>query len=246
MLRGFYTAISGMQTQREKLNVITNNLANADTTAFKSDSLVSGSFKEMMIERMNGSSFSPTVGTLGLGTQTQGVVTSFLQGNPEETGRSCDFALNGQGFFAVSTPNGTMYTRDGSFSVTSDGYLVTSEGYYVQGSNGKINVGNDTFKVDENGNVTVGDAITDKLKIVKFADLNTLEKAGNGYYTSTGTATTDTDTKVEQGYLEASNVNVSDQLSDMMSLSNEYQSNQRVLKMIDGTLDKAVNEVGKV
>lgn len=246
MLRGFYTAISGMQTQRERLNIITNNLSNADTTAFKSDSLVSGSFKDMVIERMNGLPFGPTVGTLGVGTQVQGVVTSFLQGNPEETGRSCDFALNGEGFFTVSTPNGTMYTRDGSFSVTSDGYLVTSEGFYVQGSNGRINVGNDTFKVDKNGNVTVGDAITDKLKIVKSDDLNTLEKAGNGLYKSSGNVSNDTDTEVKQGYLEASNVDVSSQLSDMMSVSSEYQSNQRVLKMIDGTLDKAVNEVGKV
>lgn len=248
MLRGFYTSVTGMLTERSRMDVITNNLSNADTTAYKTDTLIPGSFMQMVINRMNDSN-SPdgvTIGTLGLGTKVDGVATTYEQGNLDETGRSCDFALSGSGFFEVSTPNGIRYTRDGSFSVTSDGYLVTSEGYYVQGSNGKIYVGNGDFSADEQGNITVNGNITDKLKVVQFSDLTALQKEGNGLYKSSKAPSADTVTKVQQGYLEASNVDVSDQLADMMSVSSMYQSNQRILKMIDGTLDKAVNDVGKV
>jgi flagellar basal-body rod protein FlgF len=246
MLRGFDTAVTGMLVQRQRMDVITNNLTNADTTAFKSDYLVSGSFKDLVIEKMNDDGEKVTVGNLGLGVKVNNILTSFEQGTIEETGRSCDFALEGPGFFEISTPDGTRYTRDGSFYVTGDGYLATSDGYYVQGRNGRIYVGSGGFSSDEQGNITVGGTVTDKLRVVMFSDLTTLRKEGNSLYRSSQNPVADTETKVKQGWLESSNVDISGTLSDMMSVSNVYQSNQRVLRMIDGTLDKAVNEVGKV
>lgn len=244
MLRCFDTAVTGMVVQRDRMDVITNNLTNADTTAYKSDYLVSGSFKDMMIQRMDGSGSSNTIGALGLGSSVSSVRTSFEQGNLMETGRTCDFALSGQGFFVVTTPNGTRYTRDGRFSVSSDGYLVNSDGDYVQGQHGRIYIGTDNFSVDEQGNIDVADTPVDKFVIVQFANLNAL--TGKNLYQSMQAPTIDTTTMVKQGSLEESNVDVSTVVSDMMLSSNIYQSNQRMLRMIDGTLDKAVNEVGKV
>lgn len=246
MLRGFYTAGTGMLTQRDRMDVITSNLTNADTTAFKSDSLVLGRFQDMIIERFNDPSGNISeIGSIGGGAHISRVITSFEQGNLEGTGRSCDFALEGSGFFAVSTPNGDRYTRDGNFFVNDAGYLVNSSGYYVQGNNGRINVGSDNFTVDEQGNVYVDDVLTDKLKIVSFVDTSQLRKEGDNLYAGTNPQT-DIDTKVKQGCLEGSNVDVSGELATMLSVSRAYETNQRVLRMIDSTLDKAVNDVGRV
>ena len=124
MLRCFYTAGTGMLVQRDRMEVLANNLTNVDTTAYKSDLLISSTFKDMMIERLNDPNVVSTtnsVGALGTGTHIEEVYTSFVQGSVEETNRSCDFALEGDGFFVVSTSDGIRYTRDGSFSVNSAG-----------------------------------------------------------------------------------------------------------------------------
>ena len=245
MIRGFYTAATGMLVQRCRMDVITNNLVNAETTAYKADSLVQGVFGDLVLRRMNGAG-QETVGTISPGTRVNAIVTSFAQGNPEQTGRACDFALNGNGFFVVSTPDGDRYTRNGGFSVTSDGYLINADGFYVQGRNGRIHVGSGGFAVDQQGNITVNGTITDKFRIVRFADLNALTKEGGSLFSSPESPAADTQTSVMQGYLESSNVDISGELTDMMAVTNMYSSNQQVLKMIDGTIDKAVNEVGRV
>lgn len=245
MLRSLYTATTGMLVQRNRMDVISNNLANSETAAYKADSYIQGVFSDMVLKRTNGSD-EQTIGTLNPGTKTEGVVTSFEQGNLEQTDRSCDFALQGSGFFVVSTPNGNRYTRNGNFSVTGDGYLINGDGYYVQGSNGRIQVGGDSFVSDRQGNITMNGTITDKMRIVQFTDLNSLKKEGGTLFSSAQNPASDTETKVIQGYLESSNVDISGELTDMMSVTNMYASNQRVLKMIDGTMEKTVNDVGKV
>jgi flagellar basal-body rod protein FlgF len=250
MLRCYYTAGTGMLAQRDRMEVLSNNLTNVETTAYKSDSLISSTFEDMMIENLSDPNIVSTnniVGALGTGTHIEEVCTSFEQGGIEETDRTCDFALEGDGFFVVSTPDGNRYTRDGSFSVSSAGYLVTSEGYYVQGSGGRIYVGGDDFTVDEQGNIYVGDALTDKFQIVAFEDSSVLRKDGsNLYYSVSGGAKSSADTKVVQGSLEGSNVDTAEELTRLLSVSNAYQLNQRVLSMLDKSLEKAVNEVGKV
>ena len=251
MLRCFYTAGTGMLVQKDRMDVLANNLTNVETTAYKSDSLNASSFKDMMIQRMNdsdASGASRTVGDLGTGSHINEVCTSFEQGGIEDTGRSLDFALEGDGFFVVSTPNGDRYTRDGSFSVSSDGYLITSEGYYVQGENGKISVGGDDFTVDEAGGISVGGKAVDSFRIVEFVDTTWLRKEGsNLFYEASGTSPQSAaDTKVLQGTLEGSNVDIAEDLTRLLSITNAYRTNQRVLGMVDDSLKKTVNEVGKV
>jgi flagellar basal-body rod protein FlgG len=232
------------------MDVLSNNLTNVDTTAYKSDGLISSTFADMMVERLNDPgivSVTNTVGALGTGTHIEEVYTSFEQGNIENTSRSCDFALEGDGFFVVATPEGDRYTRGGSFSVTGEGYLVNSEGQYLQGQNGRIFVGGDDFKVDEQGNIYVNDTLTDKFRIVEFQDPAALRKQGdNLYYSAGGQAQVSTATAVVQGALEGSNVDTAEELTRLLAVSNAYTINQRVLGMVDESLSKTVNEVGKV
>ena len=250
MLRCFYTASTGMLVQRDRMEVLANNLTNVDTTGYKADSLISSTFQDMMIERLNDPavvSVTNIVGALGTGTHIEEVYTSFEQGNIEDTNRSCDMALEGDGFFVVSTPDGDRYTRDGSFTVSSTGYLVTSEGFYVQGQSGRIYVGGDDFKVDEQGGIYVGDMLTDKLSIAAFTDNTGLRKDGSNLYERvSGGMQAAAGVKVVQGALEGSNVDTAEDLTRMMSVSKAYQLNQRVLGMVDESLQKAVNEVGRV
>jgi fagellar hook-basal body proteins len=232
------------------MEVLANNLTNVETTAYKSDSLISSTFGDMMIERLNDPnviSANNIVGALGTGTHVEAVYTSFVQGSVEETNRPCDFALQGDGFFVISTAKGDRYTRDGSFSVNDAGYLVTSEGQFVRGSGGRIYVGGDDFKVDGQGNIYVGGALTDRFEIVTFEDLGALRKdGGNLYYSVSGRAIASTGTVVMQGSLEGSNVDTAEELTRLLSVSNAYQLNQRVLTIVDQSLDKTVNEVGRV
>ena len=250
MLRCFYTACTGMLVQRDRMEVLANNLTNVDTTGYKSEGLISSTFEDMMIERMNdpGVVSTSVVGALGTGTHIEEVYITFKQGSVEGTARSCDFALEGDGFFVISTADGERYTRDGGFSVDSTGYLVTSEGQYVQGQNGRIFVGGDDFSVDEQGNIYVDGTLSDKFQIAMFEDATGLVKDGSNLYehVSGPGAQPATDTVVVQGALESSNVDTAEELSRLLSVSNAYTINQRVLGMVDGSLEKAVNEVGRV
>ena len=250
MLRSFYIASTGMLVQRKKMDVITNNITNSETTGYKKDQLLSRSFKDMMIARINDPAvinISTPVGLQNTGVHIDEVITNFTQGNMEETGRLSDMAIEGSGFFAISTTAGERYTRDGSFGVNSQGYLVTADGNYVQGENGRILVGSSKFSIDGQGNVTVNGASAGKLKIVTFADSAGLRKEGNNlYYNYNTSAVANGQYNVKQGFLEGSNIDIAQEMVDMMAVSRTYDTNQRMVKMIDETLSKTVNDVGRV
>ncbi len=245
MLRSLYIASTGMLVQRKKMDVVTNNIINIDTTGYKKDTLISKSFKDLMIEGM---SLSGSIGPQNTGIHVDDVVTSFEQGDLEQTERLTDVALQGEGFFVINTPRGPRYTRDGAFAVSPGGYLVNSSGNYVQGTNGNIFVGGDEFTIDAQGHVIVGDVAVNRLQIVTFGDLTGLVKEGSNMFAAgrAGAAQPATDYTVMQGYLESSNVNMAEEMVTMVELNRAYQVNQRVLTMLDQSLGKTVNEVGKV
>jgi flagellar basal-body rod protein FlgG len=233
-----------MLAQREKMDIVTNNIINVDTTGYKKDTLITKSFKDMMIQSMSGQD----IGLQNTGIHVDDVFTSFDQGDLEQTDRLSDVALEGDGFFVVNTSDGIRYTRDGAFAVTSGGYLVNSEGNYIQGANGNIYVGSGDFTIDEQGYVTVDGQTVNKLLLVTFDDLTGLEKVGSNMFAqgSAGAPQEATDCKVKQGSLESSNVDMSEEMVTMVELNRAYQVNQRVLTMLDQSLSKTVNEVGKV
>jgi flagellar basal-body rod protein FlgF len=162
MVKGLYTATSGMMAQWNNMNVISNNIANASTNGYKKDVSIFKSFPEMLLSRINDDGLhnfplgsydkAPIIGKMGTGVELNDVYTDFTQGlNLRSTENDFDLALVGEGFFVVETDRGHRYTRDGSFVVDENSFLVTQEGYKVLGENGPIRVQNNNFRVDEQG-----------------------------------------------------------------------------------------------
>jgi len=188
------------------------------------------------------------IGTLGYGVRTDRVFTNFTQGNMMETGNNLDIALSGDGFFKVQTDNGTRYTRDGSFKIDNNGTLVTNEGYPVLGTNGAINIGQNQFTIDEQGNVFLNGQRSNSLDIVTVNNEEYLRKEGGSLYTLAEGATAEEGAftgEVLSGYLESSNVESIKEMVEMISTMRNYESNQKVVQAYDGILEKAVNEIAR-
>lgn len=251
MLRSFYIAGTGMLTQRSKMDVIINNITNSDTNGYKKDQVVSRSFEDMLLDRLNDPSIlnrNTYVGAQNTGTYVDEMVVDFTQGPMETTDQRTDLAISGDGFFAVQTPNGVRYTRSGNFQVDVNGTLLTQEGYYVQGQNGGlINVGTGDFTVKSDGTIFVNNQQVNQLRIVRFADNNVLRKQGdNLYYPYNGEQPqVMANPTVAQGMLEGSNLDIGREMAEMLMTNRVYESNQRILKMVDESLSKTVNDIGR-
>jgi flagellar basal-body rod protein FlgF len=256
MLRGLYTAVSGMITQEKKQQVITNNMANISTDGFKEDTLNVKSFDEVLLQnydkKVNGINVKNQIGSISLGSQIDGVSTNFTQGTFMTTDEPLDFAINGDGFFKVQDGSGNeYYTRNGHFSLDNQGYLVDDSGNYVIGKNTKTNL-EDRIKInssdvtsDEGGVLSENGKSNYKLSTYTFPDNNNTTKIGDNLYSGSG-AVENGNGKVKQNTLEGSNVNIIDSMVDMMTTMRAYEANQKVIASIDETLGKAVNEVGSV
>lgn len=169
MVRGLYTAASGMKAEENRLDAIANNLANVDLTGYKSDMSITKSFPEMLIRRSHDNgvyeipfgSFdtSPVVGKLGTGVEYNETFTAFEQGSLKQTENPFDLALGNNddvraaGFFVIETPYGERYTRNGTFTLGQEGFLVTKDGYRVMGEEGPIRVKLNNFRVDTDGSI---------------------------------------------------------------------------------------------
>lgn len=251
MIRGLYTAGTAMLSQMKKMDVITNNLSNINTNGFKEDNLLSRSFNELLIERIHDDPSviykTRDVGPLGTGIHIDQVFTNFASGAPVETGCMTDLSITGEGFFVISIPDGERYTRDGAFQIDGAGRLTTKAGNPVMGENGEIYLGNSEFNVNSNGEIYVDGSFIDKLRILNFGN-DDLRKEGNNLYMNfnpqnQGTAS---DSFVSQGFLEGSNVDPVKGMVKMIEVYRNYESNQKIIKMLDETLGKAVNEIGRL
>lgn len=248
MLRGIYTATTGMIQQSRRLDTIANNLANINTNGYKRDKAIDRSFEDELLLRTGGGTDLKRIGNINHGVYMDEVVTSFDQGTLNQTEKSTDLALLGDGFFTVLTDNGARYTRDGSFVIDGSGRLVTIEGWPVLGEQGEVYLNNDDYIVDRYGNIFQDGAYVDTLLIVDFDDKYALRKLGDNYFENIDPANQPVEFtgEVKQGFLEGSNVEPIREIVDMMAATRTYETNQRLIKMIDSTLDKAVNEVGRV
>jgi flagellar basal-body rod protein FlgG len=252
MVRGLYLAGTGMLVQRSKMDVITNNITNVNTLGYKQDALLSRSFRDMLISRMNDPAVlnqTSEVGPLGTGTHIDEITTSFAQGTPQQTGLATDLCITGDGFFVVNTAQGERYTRAGNFSLDGEGYLVDASGNRVQGDGGDIQLESDRFYVGEGGNIVNLDtgAEVGTLKIVTFEDPQNLRKQGdNLFFNYGGAGAQDAETvSVMQGYIETSNVNTAQEMVDMIITTRAYETSQSVARMIDETLELAVNSIAQ-
>ncbi|MFL0251613.1 flagellar hook-basal body complex protein [Clostridium neuense] len=258
MVRSFYTAVNGMLTQAAKQDVISNNLANIDTVGFKGDGLYSRSFNDVYIQDyakvVNGIPQKTLLGTLSLGQQVDETSTDFTGGEISSTGKSTDFAIEGRGFFTVyrdGVGGKNYYTRDGHFHVNIDGYLVDDSGDYVMGKNvntgsdERIKVGNGKITSDSYGNISIDGAAAYKLDLVDFNDYNSLKKVGDNLYDGQNPIQ-GAQIVVQNQCLEKSNVNPLTAITNMMATMRNFESDQKVVKSIDETVGKTVNDVGKV
>jgi flagellar basal-body rod protein FlgG len=171
----------------------------------------------------------------------------FTQGAFQTTGSKTNFALQGDGFFTVQTAAGPAYTRDGAFAVSPDGYLATLSGNKVLGNAGPIKVGKGDISVNDSGIVSQNGATLDTLKIARFANQGALTKIGGNLFSAGGAVpTVAKGTVVRQGYLEASNVNSVSEMVSMISAYRTFEASSKAVQAADSTLDKCVNEVGRV
>jgi len=248
MIRGLYTSGLGMMKETKRLDVIANNLANANTNGFKTNGTVNGNFSEMLEKVQMGKS------ELDMANYTPDVVsvyTDFTQGSLVSTSNDTDFAImnDDNSFFEVETDTGeNYYTRNGAFLINKEGFLVTSDNYKVLGENGYIqtNTYGDIVLspsgqiTDENGN------LLGKLSIRSFENPQSLERMGNTYLRMTDTSTyREFQGEVKQNFLEASNVNTVNEMVNMIEVTRAYEANQKVLQANDELLAKS-SSIGKI
>ena len=257
MIRSLYVAATGLQAQQTNMDVISNNLANVNTTGFKSGRTV---FQDLLYQNLTqpGAQSSQTTqypSGLQLGTGVTPVATErlFTEGNLTQTGNSLDVAINGNGFFQILQPNGTLaYTRDGTFQLNNQGQLVNSSGYLLQptitipSSAQTITIGNDgTVSVSLPGQAAAQQVGT--IQLASFINPTGLQSIGGNLYLQTGSSgspntgqpTLNGLGSVQQGYLESSNVNVVSALVDMISTQRAYEINSKAVQASDQMLQYA-------
>jgi flagellar basal-body rod protein FlgG len=250
MIRGLYTAATAMVAGMLKQQTVANNLANVNTYGYKKDTALYESFPSLLIARMaNSQAGKPEalLGSLGSGVSLQQPTLDMSQGAPEETNYALDVAINGDAFFVVQTPQGLRYTRDGRFSEDANGRLVTGAGYLVLGESGPISIHGQIPIISETGEVALNDQTVDRLRLARFANPQALVKTNDNLFIGGGAqAVAPGSVQIAQGYLETSNVNPASAMTEMMAVLRAYELSQRMVQIQDETLNKAINEVGRV
>lgn len=257
MLRGLYTAYTGMAAEQNRLDVISNNLANSATIGYKRESIVNQSFaEELTIKIRDGSEayLNRPVGTMSLGTKTGEVYTHFTQGSLRETSAPYDLAIQGDGFFQVRMTNKNgedtiRYTRNGNFKMTQDGFIVDTEGNHLQSDSGDLVVPTNVadIKIDQMGYVTADGMVIDHISLVDITDRDYLEKFNDCYYTALeGADIVNSDGTIEQGYTEQSNVNVISEMVHMIAITRAYEAGQKMIQTEDDLMRQMATDVGRV
>jgi flagellar basal-body rod protein FlgF len=254
MQTGYYAATGGLVTQFNKLNVISNNLANINTNGYKSDDVIIGNFEKMFKESRdnlpidnNTKEASKFINRdLNKIPRIVKEYTNFSIGDIKKTGNDLDFALKKKdAFFLVKTPNGIMATRDGSLSINEDGHLVTKEGYEVLPKTYFIDhkllkvKQNLEIKADKDGNLYQGEEKTNSLFIASFDDLKKLKKVGNNLYDFANQEPIENGKNaVIQGFVEKSNINA------VIEMTHLIETN-RLSDMYQKVMDTHMNELNR-
>lgn len=261
MNRSLYTGATGMMTQMKIMDVVSNNIANVNTTGFKKDDVIARSFNEELMYRIkdNNEVFNTlpprAIGTVNLGVTVDEVFTNHATGSMQNTNNEFDLAIQGSGYFVAAIPqtDGTVeqkLTRAGNFTLNQDRELVTIEGYHVLGRNGIITIpeGESQVSINQDGEIFVGEQFIDRVQIVDVPDKDMLRKYGDNFYELTADGVTqpvDGSTTVLQGYLETSNVSAVDEMVKMITVQRMYEANQKVITTADSIMQKSANEVGR-
>lgn len=247
MFQGYYDLASNMITQNRNMNVISNNMANVSTPGYKSDKLMESTFREEMIYRYDQQG-KTQVGEVSRMNVADERVTNYAEGGLRETGRALDVGLQGNGFFAIQTNNGVVYTRDGSFNLDNERYLVLQGVGRVQGADGApIQLPTDEVSIDKQGNITSEDGYQryGTLRVVDFADYDQLTKITGGVFRATGQPQAAAGAEVNQHFTEDSNADMAEEMTRMMSGQRVLQGSAQILRIYDQLIGKIVTLGGQ-
>ncbi len=269
---------SGMIAQQRRTELLTNNMANANTPGFKADQSVIRSFPDMLMSRL-GNNQVPTddpihlktmnrVGAINAGIYMQETLPLFTQGQIKETELTTDIALidgsvpvdeetgkPGALLFRLENQGqGESYTRNGNFTLDAAGFLVNPQGLYVLSDTGnRIQLQNDDFTVSTDGSILVDNVQTNRIGISFAQTPDTLVKEDNGLFRTADQGNLpsaytiqDVSFSMQQGFLEGSNVDAARTMTDMLTAYRAFEANQKVLQAYDRSMEKAVNEIGRV
>jgi len=221
-----YICLSGNIVQEEKLDVLTNNLANADTPGYKKDVVAFQQYLLSTMERLK---------------------TDLSPGIIHRTENPLDFAIQGDGYFTVKTPMGIAFTRRGDFSLDAKKRLVTREGFLVLGKKGPIVVKGNKLEITHDAQVVIDGKVVDKLRIATFPSGNLLRLGSSLLVPPAGVSPSYRFSgEIWQAHLEESNVNVIKEMVNMIDVLRTYEACQKIIQTIDETTGRAVNEVGSV
>ncbi|MBO4375702.1 MAG: flagellar hook-basal body protein [Lachnospiraceae bacterium] len=257
MLKGLYTAYTGLRNEQNRMDIMTNNLANSTTVGFKKEGSTSQSFDDILAFRLKDTSdvgvLPKRVGINNPGVKIGESYTNYDQGPFQTTGNTYDLALGGNGFFTIEFTNkagvtSTKYTRAGDFTLTKDGYLVTKDGDYVLGTAGRIKLNPLVdATVNRDGSISQNGVTVATLRLTDFEDYDYLLKYGETYFEPVeGYKTKAADAEVYSGYLETANLSVVTEMVNMISITRAYESNQKIIQAYDQTLEYAANQTGKL
>ncbi len=242
MNNSIYAAVLGSRIEAFRLDVTANNLANATTPGFKSEAALF----QTHLDYISKKEFDSNRNALDNAGKYLSTAGRFSPGPMQQSGREFDLAIDGDGFFAVQTPKGEGYTRAGNFQLDTEGNLITPTGYPVLGEGGPITV--DTSKdfiVSEDGTVFSGGAQVDRLRLVDVADKAGLQRVGSNIFTSrSGAAAESEESKVIQGALEGSNVNVMREMGTMVTAGRNFEAYARVISLVNDINSRSATSLG--
>jgi flagellar basal-body rod protein FlgG len=254
MSYGLYVAVSGHRCQERRLEILSNNLANVNTSGFKEDRpIFSGFYPKMNSTMLAGAGSQRSfmvVQKMNTSYPTfSGVKTDFSAGEMKHTGNPLDVAIRGSGFFTVNTPRGELYTRMGNFSLNDKSELVTHGGYLVKGKGKSIKIEGTDISIDRDGAITVDGEQADALKVIDFKDYSSLRKVGDNLFENMGGSRNEQkaeECEVDHRCLEFSNINIVKEMIKMIDVHRICESYQKVIQSLDEIDSMATKEVGVV
>ena len=237
-------AASGLRARMESLDMLANNIANASTTGYKGD----GEFYTLFTSE----AAKEDIGDIPNSTlpMIQRPWTDFSQGTLEPTNNPLDFGLSGKGFFVIQGPSGPLYTRNGSFQMSSSGTITTTDGYPLVGRDGKPIKGDPKYPIEVSldGGIRQNGQLLGDVKLVEFKDPSDLTKQGNNYFRNDGTQVPidATSAQIHQGKVEASNVSASEAAVRLVSVLRQFEMMQKAISISGDMSRKAIEEVARV
>lgn len=235
MVKGLYEAGNHLYSKMRSIQIVANNLANINTTAYKREV----PFSEIIARTEN---------------QRNGQITDFTAGALTETDNPLDLAISGHGLFMIQTNNGVELTSNGKFSISDDGFLVNEDGNKVLSKNGEININEmmidakNQLTISKNGEIKIGDVLVDQLMIADVQDQSMLERTSSQNFKFLGgkiPVANESDYEINQGYVEESNVNPVLEMQAMIQINKDFEASQKIVTSLDQIMGHA-REIGRV